>query len=83
MIEIIPAIDIIGGRCVRLSQGDYSRLTTYDEEPSEAARRLADAGVSRIHVVDLDGAKSGAPANLRAVESHVCTGSCSGCKGCH
>ena len=69
MIEIIPAIDIIGGRCVRLSQGDYSRLTIYDEEPAEAARRMADAGIRRIHVVDLDGAKAGAPANLRAVEA--------------
>lgn len=69
MIEIIPAIDIIGGRCVRLSQGDYSRLTTYDGHPTEIARRMADAGVRRIHVVDLDGAKAGAPANLRAVEA--------------
>ncbi len=69
MIEIIPAIDIIGGRCVRLSQGDYNRLTTYDSRPEEIARRMADAGVGRIHVVDLDGAKSGAPVNLRSVEA--------------
>ncbi|WP_289737939.1 1-(5-phosphoribosyl)-5-[(5-phosphoribosylamino)methylideneamino]imidazole-4-carboxamide isomerase [Paramuribaculum intestinale] len=69
MIEIIPAIDIIGGRCVRLSQGDYNRLTIYDSRPEEIARRMADAGVGRIHVVDLDGAKSGAPANLRSVEA--------------
>lgn len=69
MIEIIPAIDIIGGRCVRLSQGDYNRLTTYDSHPSEIARRMADAGVERIHVVDLDGAKAGEPVNLRSVEA--------------
>ncbi len=69
MIEIIPAIDIIGGRCVRLSQGDYNKLTTYDSRPEEIARRMADAGVGRIHVVDLDGAKSGAPVNLRSVEA--------------
>ena len=69
MIEIIPAIDIIGGRCVRLSQGDYNRLTTYDSRPEEIARRMADAGVGRIHVVDLDGAKSGAPVNLASVEA--------------
>lgn len=69
MIEIIPAIDIIGGRCVRLSQGDYSRLTTYDGHPTEIARRMADADVRRIHVVDLDGAKAGEPANLPTVEA--------------
>lgn len=69
MIDIIPAIDIIGGRCVRLSQGDYNRLTTYDSHPSEIARRMADAGVERIHVVDLDGAKAGEPVNLRSVEA--------------
>jgi len=64
MIEIIPAIDIIGGRCVRLTQGDYGRTTVYDASPEEMVRRYADAGVERIHVVDLDGAKAGAPQNL-------------------
>ncbi len=68
MIEIIPAIDIIAGRCVRLTQGDYDRQTVYDEKPSEMLRRYADAGVRRVHVVDLDGARSGSPANLRVIE---------------
>ena len=65
---IIPAIDIIGGRCVRLSQGDYDRVSTYDADPADMARRFADHGMTRIHVVDLDGAKSGAPRNLRTLE---------------
>lgn len=64
MIEIIPAIDIIGGECVRLSQGDYDRKTSYSVSPLEMARRYAEAGVRRLHLVDLDGAKAGAPMNL-------------------
>ncbi len=64
MIEIIPAIDIIDGKCVRLSQGDYSRKTVYRTSPVEMARRLADTGIKRLHIVDLDGAKAGKPANL-------------------
>lgn len=67
-IEIIPAIDIIDGKCVRLSQGDYNRQTVYDAPPLEMARRYADIGVRRIHVVDLDGAKSSSPANLSVLE---------------
>ncbi|GHT22781.1 1-(5-phosphoribosyl)-5-[(5-phosphoribosylamino) methylideneamino] imidazole-4-carboxamide isomerase [Bacteroidia bacterium] len=58
MIEIIPAIDLIGGKCVRLSQGDYDRKTVYNENPIEVALRFADAGISRLHLVDLDGAKA-------------------------
>ena len=64
MIEIIPAIDIINGECVRLSQGDYSRKTTYPVSPLEMARLYADAGVKRLHLVDLEGAKAGEPKNL-------------------
>ena len=67
-IEIIPAIDIIDGRCVRLSQGDYDRRRVYDASPEEMAKRYADCGVRRIHVVDLDGAKSSSPRNLRTLE---------------
>ncbi len=67
-IEIIPAIDIIGGQCVRLSQGDYARQTTYDASPVDMARRYADIGVRRLHVVDLDGAKASHPVNLRVLE---------------
>ena len=67
-IEIIPAIDIIEGRCVRLSQGDYDRRKVYDASPVDMAKRYADCGVRRIHVVDLDGAKSSSPKNLRTLE---------------
>lgn len=68
MIELIPAIDIIGGRCVRLSQGDYDRQTTYDAEPTDMVKRFADCGVKRVHVVDLDGAKAAQPENLSTLE---------------
>ena len=68
MIEIIPAIDIIGGQCVRLSQGDYSRKSVYSASPVEMASRFVDAGFRRIHMVDLDGAKSSAPRNLAVLE---------------
>ncbi len=58
MIEIIPAIDIIDGKCVRLSQGDYNRKTVYNEDPLEVARMFEDHGIRRLHLVDLDGAKA-------------------------
>lgn len=67
-IEIIPAIDIIEGRCVRLSQGDYERTKVYDASPVDMAKRYADCGVKRIHIVDLDGAKSSMPKNLKTLE---------------
>lgn len=67
-IEIIPAIDIIEGRCVRLQQGDYDRRKVYEASPVDMAKRYADCGVKRIHVVDLDGAKSSSPKNLRTLE---------------
>lgn len=68
MIEIIPAIDLIDGRCVRLTQGDYSQTKVYDAEPLEMAKRYADCGIRRLHVVDLDGAKAKEPCNLRVLE---------------
>jgi phosphoribosylformimino-5-aminoimidazole carboxamide ribotide isomerase len=68
MTQILPAIDLIEGRCVRLTQGDYQRCTTYDAVPEEMVRRYADSGMTRIHVVDLDGAKAAAPQNLRTLE---------------
>ena len=68
MVEIIPAIDIIEGRCVRLSQGDYDQRKVYDASPIDMAKRYADCGVKRIHVVDLDGAKSSSPKNLKTLE---------------
>jgi phosphoribosylformimino-5-aminoimidazole carboxamide ribotide isomerase len=58
VIEIIPAIDLIDGKCVRLSQGDYSQKTIYNENPLEVAKMFADAGIRRLHLVDLDGAKA-------------------------
>ncbi|MBO4263624.1 MAG: 1-(5-phosphoribosyl)-5-[(5-phosphoribosylamino)methylideneamino] imidazole-4-carboxamide isomerase [Bacteroidales bacterium] len=68
MIQIVPAIDIIDGRCVRLTRGDYTRKKVYDASPVDMARRYADCGVRRIHLVDLDGAKRGVPANLAVLE---------------
>ena len=68
MVEIIPAIDIIEGSCVRLSQGDYAQRKVYDASPVDMAKRYADCGVKRIHVVDLDGAKSASPQNLKTLE---------------
>ena len=67
-IKIIPAIDIIGGKTVRLSRGDYDSKTVYDKSPYDVARRYVDAGFSHIHVVDLDGAKASAPVNLQILE---------------
>ena len=67
MIEIIPAIDIIDGKCVRLSRGDYDTSKVYSDSPADMARRFADAGVRRIHLVDLDGAKAGKPCNLKVL----------------
>lgn len=58
MIEIIPAIDIIDGKCVRLSQGDYGRKKVYNEDPLEVAKEFQDHGIQRLHLVDLDGAVS-------------------------
>lgn len=62
--EIIPAIDIRGGRCVRLFQGDYARETVFGEDPVEMARRWEGEGAPRLHVVDLDAARCGEPVNL-------------------
>lgn len=67
-IEIIPAMDLIQGSCVRLTQGDYGRLTTYDRDPLDAALRFEAAGARRLHMVDLDGAKAQQPANLAVLE---------------
>jgi phosphoribosylformimino-5-aminoimidazole carboxamide ribotide isomerase len=64
---LYPAIDIRGGRCVRLIEGDFDRETTYDSDPSAAARRWVEAGAEWLHVVDLDGAVEGRPINAQAV----------------
>jgi phosphoribosylformimino-5-aminoimidazole carboxamide ribotide isomerase len=68
MIEIIPAIDIIGGKCTRLSQGDYATQKNYGGDPAEWAKAYADCGVRRLHLVDLEGAKAAQPQNLRTLE---------------
>ena len=68
MIEIIPAIDLIDGKCVRLQQGDYAQKTVYNENPLEVALQFQNAGVKRLHVVDLDGAKAGKITNLAVLE---------------
>ncbi len=67
-IEIIPAIDLIEGKCVRLSQGDYDRKTIYNENPLEVAKMLEAAGIRRLHLVDLDGAKVGHIVNHKVLE---------------
>lgn len=69
MIEIIPAIDIIDGKCVRLTGGDYSAMTVYSEDPVDMAIKFEDAGMRRLHLVDLDGAKAGDVKNLDVLES--------------
>jgi len=68
VIEIIPAIDLIDGKCVRLSQGDYAQKTVYNENPLEIAKMFADAGIQRLHLVDLDGAKAHHIVNHKVLE---------------
>lgn len=68
MIELIPAIDIIGGKCVRLSQGDYESKKVYKENPLEIAKMLEAGGLKRLHLVDLDGAASQHVVNYRILE---------------
>jgi len=68
MIEIIPAIDVIDGKCVRLSQGDYSAKTIYNENPLEVAKMFEDHGLRRLHLVDLDGAKAKHIINHKVLE---------------
>ena len=70
-IEIIPATDLIGGECVRLTQGDYASRKTYYRDPLEAALRFEEAGIRRLHMVDLDGAKASEPRNLRGFRRHA------------
>jgi phosphoribosylformimino-5-aminoimidazole carboxamide ribotide isomerase len=69
MIRIIPAIDIIDGKCVRLTRGDYSTRVTYDEDPVRIARKFEDAGIQYLHLVDLDGARIKKPANLNVLQA--------------
>ncbi|MEM9265056.1 MAG: 1-(5-phosphoribosyl)-5-[(5-phosphoribosylamino)methylideneamino]imidazole-4-carboxamide isomerase [Cyanobacteria bacterium P01_F01_bin.13] len=66
-MDVIPAIDLLGGRCVRLFQGDYEQSQVFDDDPVDVANRWAKQGASRIHLVDLDGAKAGKPENWQAI----------------
>ncbi len=67
-MTIIPAIDIIDGKCVRLTKGDYNKQTIYNEDPLEVAMQFEDAGLQRLHLVDLDGAKAGEVKNWKVLE---------------
>jgi phosphoribosylformimino-5-aminoimidazole carboxamide ribotide isomerase len=68
MIQIIPAIDLIEGKCVRLTQGDYGQKKIYNENPLEVAQQFEDAGLKRLHLVDLDGAKAKKVVNWKVLE---------------
>ncbi|MGK7873999.1 MAG: 1-(5-phosphoribosyl)-5-[(5-phosphoribosylamino)methylideneamino]imidazole-4-carboxamide isomerase [Xenococcaceae cyanobacterium] len=70
-MDVIPAIDLLGGRCVRLYQGDYQRSQVFNDNPVEVARQWVKEGATRLHVVDLDGAKQGQPVNLQGIEAIV------------
>lgn len=69
--EVIPAIDLVDGRIVRLEQGDFARATAYDEDPAACAATFANAGARRIHVVDLDGARLGTPRQLETIAAVI------------
>lgn len=69
MIELIPAIDLIEGKCVRLSQGDYNQKKIYNENPLEIAKQFEDAGIRRLHLVDLDGAKAQHIVNYKILQT--------------
>lgn len=68
MIELIPAIDLIEGKCVRLTKGDYNTKKVYNEDPLEVAKMFEDYGMRRLHLVDLDGARQGRIVNYRMLE---------------
>ncbi|NES02037.1 MAG: 1-(5-phosphoribosyl)-5-[(5-phosphoribosylamino)methylideneamino]imidazole-4-carboxamide isomerase [Okeania sp. SIO2F4] len=70
-MNIIPAIDILGGRCVRLYQGDYERTQVFNDNPVDVAKRWVDEGATKLHLVDLDGAKAGQPVNQKTIEAIV------------
>ncbi|NEP15934.1 MAG: 1-(5-phosphoribosyl)-5-[(5-phosphoribosylamino)methylideneamino]imidazole-4-carboxamide isomerase [Leptolyngbya sp. SIO4C1] len=70
-MDVIPAIDLLEGRCVRLYQGDYAQSQVFDQDPTAVARRWAAEGATRLHLVDLDGAKAGKPENWQAIQAIV------------
>ncbi|WP_139653526.1 1-(5-phosphoribosyl)-5-[(5-phosphoribosylamino)methylideneamino]imidazole-4-carboxamide isomerase [Raoultibacter phocaeensis] len=67
-MHLLPAIDILDGRAVRLAKGDYAKVTVYNDDPADQAQRFEEAGATWLHVVDLDGAKSGVPENIALIE---------------
>ena len=67
-MQIIPAIDIIDGKCVRLEEGNYDKVTLYHREPVDMAKKFENAGLTRLHLVDLDGARAGSVKNWRVLE---------------
>ena len=69
MMQLIPAIDIINGKCVRLTKGDFEQQTIYHDDPVAVAKTFADAGLQRLHIVDLDGAKAGNTRNIKVLEA--------------
>ena len=69
MFEVIPAIDILGGKCVRLKQGRYDAVIVYANDPVEMAKKWAAEGAKRLHIVDLDGARSGTPENIAVIKN--------------
>ncbi|NES91687.1 HisA/HisF-related TIM barrel protein, partial [Okeania sp. SIO2B9] len=70
-MNIIPAIDILDGRCVRLYQGDYQRKKVFNDNPVDVAKRWVDEGATKLHLVDLDGAKVGQPVNQKTIEAII------------
>lgn len=69
---LVPAIDILGGKVVRLKKGDYSQVTVYGDDPVAKAREFEEAGATRVHIVDLDGARDGAPVNMNVISRIAC-----------
>jgi len=70
-VEIIPAVDMLDGKCVRLAQGRFDRSTVFSDDPADAARRWVDEGAQRLHLVDLNGSRMGAPQELPAIRRIV------------
>ena len=71
IMNVIPAIDLLDGKCVRLYQGDYAKSQIFNDNPVEVARQWVNEGATMLHLVDLDGAKAGHPVNLAAIEAIV------------
>ncbi len=71
LFEIIPAIDILDGKCVRLTQGQYQNVEKFSDDPVEIARKWVDCGTKRLHIVDLNGAKDGYPVNLKTIQQII------------